>query len=737
MNLQIWGGVECTVNRVGDQYLDQMAKSGHWNRVEDLDRFADLDIRTLRYPVLWEKIQASSPDEFDWTWSDERLERLRELGISPIIGLLHHGSGPLWTNLLDPRFPQKFAAFALAVARRYPWIDAYTPINEPLTTARFSGLYGHWYPHRKDEASFHKILFNEIEATILAMQAVRSVNPSAKLIQTEDLGKVFSARGLSYQADFENERRWLSFDLLSGQFSEKSFLWKFVTEISEGDFEQLQRIRSSSCPPDTYGINYYLTSERFLDDDLEKHPPEAHGGNFYHRYADVAAVRVRPEGLVGSETLVTETYQRYRRPVAITEVHLGCTREEQLRWLMEEWNTGQRLLRKGIPIVAITTWALLGAYDWNTLVTRESGTYEPGAFDARSTPPRLTALGRATRSLCRSNEFRHPVLDVQGWWRRPERFLTGVQFRAPNHDARLILVLGGEGILGKALGRICDLRGLPHKLLSRRETNICQPESIASAVRLYRPWAVINAAGYTRIDAAEKERANCFAVNTQGAAMAAGVCRKEGLPFATISSDLVFDGEKMGAYDEGDAPRALSAYGSSKEKAEEEVSRRNPNALILRTSPLFGPWSLPRFLASVLRNRRATVPEGDTSPTYIPDLGHALLDLLIDGESGIWHLANQGRLSWSHFVRIVCSGASIPLSTVKVVSRESLPARRPLQSALCSRRGVLMPSLENALSRFRNEVLPLSALLEGHTFETAPVHAESPSETLPLCAPLC
>ena len=78
-------------------------------------------------------------------------------------------------------------------------------------------------------------------------------------------------------------------------------------------------------------------------------------------------MRARPEGLVGSETLVTETFQRYQRPVAITEVHVGCTREEQLRWLMEEWHTGLRLHKKGIPIRAVTTWALLGAFDWNTL----------------------------------------------------------------------------------------------------------------------------------------------------------------------------------------------------------------------------------------------------------------------------------------------------------------------------------------------------------------------------------
>ena len=293
-------------------------------------------------------------------------------------------------------------------------------------------------------------------------------------------------------------------------------------------------------------------------------------------------------------------------------------------------------------------------------------------------------------------------------------------------------------MLGRALGRICELRGLAHKLLSHQEADICQAESIARAVSKYRPWAVVNAAGYTRIDAAERDRAACFAVNTRGAALAAGVCRKAGIPFATLSSNFVFDGKKEEAYNEGDAPRALSTFGSSKEQAEQEVACRYPQALILRTSSLFGPWTLPQFLAPVLRDRGlAIVPEGEISPTYIPDLGHALLDLLIDGETGIWHLANQGRISWSDFLRSICAGVSVPLPKIKVASLESFPARRPVQGALCSRRGWLMPSLDNAFSRFRNEILPLSDLLKDYNLSSKPAHVVPPTEPLTLCAASC
>jgi hypothetical protein len=84
-------------------------------------------------------LRPDRPDEFDFEWTDDRLSMLRERGIEVVGGLLHHGSGPHYTELLDPEFPAKLAHYAERVAERYPWIDMWTPVNEPLTTARFSG----------------------------------------------------------------------------------------------------------------------------------------------------------------------------------------------------------------------------------------------------------------------------------------------------------------------------------------------------------------------------------------------------------------------------------------------------------------------------------------------------------------------------------------------------------------------------------------------------------------------
>ncbi len=433
--IEMWGGIECTVNRVGDTYFDQLERGGHARRPEDLDRVAELGLRTLRYPVLWERVAPDRNSPPDWTWPDERLARLRALRVRPIVGLVHHGSGPRHTGLVSPDFAGGLADFARQVAERYPWVDHYTPVNEPLTTARFSGLYGHWYPHGRDGLTFARALLNQCRAVVLAMRAVRRVRPDARLVQTEDLGRTRSTPPLAYQAEFDNHRRWLTFDLLCGRVGRGHPLWGYFRWVGLAEAE-LAWFLDNPCPPDVVGVNYYLTGERFLDERLERYPAGTHGGNGRHRYADVEAVRVCAEGLEGPAVLLRQAWERYRLPLAVTEAHLGCTCDEQMRWLWEVWQAARSLRRTGADVRAVTAWSLLGAYDWDSLVTQARGRYEAGAFDVSGGAPRPTALADLVRTLAAGREPRHPELASPGWWRRPERLLyppryAGEDGRAP------------------------------------------------------------------------------------------------------------------------------------------------------------------------------------------------------------------------------------------------------------------------------------------------------------------
>ena len=245
--VELWGGLECTVNRVENGYRDQCQLSGHQDRLADLDLFAALGISSLRYPILWERIAPDTPHMRNWNWADTRLERIRTLGMKPIAGLVHHGSGPRYTDLLDEHFPQGLARHAQCVAERYDWITDWTPVNEPLTTARFSALYGHWYPHLRNERAFWLALLNQIDAVRFSMKAVRRINSGARLIQTDDLGRTYAVQALEEQAAFDNMRRWMGWDLLCGRVDRHHPLWKRLAGF--GFERRLTAIADDPCPP--------------------------------------------------------------------------------------------------------------------------------------------------------------------------------------------------------------------------------------------------------------------------------------------------------------------------------------------------------------------------------------------------------------------------------------------------------------------------------------------------------
>lgn len=706
-SLALWGGLECTVARINNGFRNQIKETGHHTRPADLDLIAALGLRTLRYPVLLETISPDHPERQEWAWHDQRLGRLRVLGISPIAGLVHHGSGPAYTSLVDPAFPAIVAAHAGQVAQRYPWINHYTPINEPLTTARFSGLYGVWYPHGRDVGIFLRALVNQCRAVVLSMQAIRRINPAAQLIQTEDLGKAFSTPLMKYQADYENERRWLGFDLLCGRLDcqhpwHETFL---RSEISE---RELAFFTEAPCPPDIIGINHYLTSERFLDHRLAMYPDFHQNTTASHCYVDVEAVRIDlPASEIGPEARLREAWQRYGLPIAVTEAHHGCSRDEQLRWLMEVWKAAQRLRAEGVDIRAVTVWSLLGAVDWNSLLMHKNGFYEPGVFDVRSDPPRPTVLAAATASLAATGEFEHPVLDRAGWWKREERFYRprpgNGRLRVAGAPRRL-LITGATGTLGQAFSRICSLRGLDHVLLTRCDLDIADAASINAALRTYQPWAVINAAGYVRVAEAEHNAAHCFRENTDGAALLAEACARLDTAYISFSSDLVFNGALGRAYTESDAVDPLGVYGRSKAEGEQRILAAYSRALVIRTSAFFGPWDIYNFAYATLHRlahgRRVQASAAPAvSPTYVPDLVHAALDLLIDGASGIWHLANRGHVSWHGFARMLAEAAGLDAGAVAVDDADA----QPTVTVLSSERGIVMPTLEHGIDRFLHD----------------------------------
>ena len=714
--MEVWAGIECSLNRVGNNFADQLTRGGQYRRPDDIDRLAALGVRAVRFPVLWERVVALG--EAAWDWTDACLERLRAHGIAPIVGLLHHGSGPAHTSLIDPTMPAQFAEFARTVAERYPWVDRFTPINEPLTTARFSTLYGHWYPHSRSARAFARACVTQCQAITAAMRAIREITPNAQLVQTEDLGKTHTRGRLRYQAVFENERRWLTFDLLAGRVRGRHPLVRYLGS-SGITTRELEALAEDACPPDVLGINHYLTSERFLDERCAVYPPNTHGGNSRDRYADVEAVRVLREGPDGPYALLREAWERYRLPIAVTEAHLACTREQQLRWLDEIWRAANQLRDEGVDVRAVTAWSAFGAHDWNSLLTRDAGVYESGLFDIRAPSPRPTALAGMVRSLALCGSYDHPVLQSPGWWRCDERLTYPPvsvpkrrlqhRFAARRSDGtpRPLLIVGATGTLGRAVAHACEVRGIAYRALTRRHLDIADATAVTSVIGALAPWAIVNCAGFVRVDDAENERHACQRENVDGARVLAGACANTGTRFVTVSTDLVFDGNKRVPYVETDHVGPLCEYGRSKAEAEALVLASDPGALVIRSAAFFGEHDQYNFVTRALQSLASGEPytvisDVVVSPTYVPDLVDAMLDLLIDGESGVWHVATDGAVTWEELARRAAHTVGVSTATLRAVPVEELGLRanRPRYTALGSARGTLLGPLDDALRRY-------------------------------------
>lgn len=691
--LELWAGAECTVNRVGDLYFDQMERTGHASRLSDFDRLAALGVRRVRFPILWERT-APRPESSAFLWSDVRLGRLAALKLEPIVGLLHHGSGPAHTSLCAADFATGLAAFATGVAERYPTINAYTPVNEPLTTARFSALYGHWYPHERRLEAFVAALMNQVLATRLAMSAIRSINPAAQLFQTEDLGQIFGTPDLAQQCGYENQRRWLSLDLLSGRVGRQHPLRQHLEEHGASP-RLLDEWAEQPCRPDLIGINYYVTSDRFLDSRLQRYPAHTWGGNDQRAYADLEAVRARPEGIAGHRAVLEEAWGRYGTPLALTEVHLASHREDQLRWLAEAWDGARAAQLGGADVRAVTVWSAFGAIGWNNLVTKESGHYEPGAYDVRGPAPRPTALVQLSSTLARGG-IADPLSKGLGWWRRLNRLsYSELEPSEPEREQGPRVLVLGAGVHAQRIAQLCEPRfscmlaptcAAAQQLLRSRGRG--HPEAEPAV------WAVILAPDPTQrapelgLEFAAQWRELCHSCVASPRLL-------------VLSSHRVFSGWSARPYLETDRTNAPEANASWC-LLEEAAIRAWEAALIVRTGLLMDAQQPGDALASLLESAQLShAPALDArtvvAPTFLPHVVDAALDLLVDGEVGIWHLAS-GACSPFELARRCAERVGLPF-LAHALPRQQHHGRGPMM-ALASARGCPLPDLATAVEAY-------------------------------------
>ncbi len=392
---ELWASPEPTVARIGrDRYRDQLAETGHAEREADLDLLASLGITATRYPVLWERTAPGDPSQPDLAWARLRLERLRELGIEPVVTLLHHGSGPPSTDLLDPAFPERFALYADAVARAFPWVRRWTPINEPLTTARFATLYGHWYPNLTSDVAFGRAIANEALAMLLGMAAIRVHVPHAQFVLTEDLAGfvALDARSEAFVA-YKRERSFLSIELVMGRVVPGHALYAYLRERCALDAATLARIAHLASIPDLIGWNYYPNSERAVGTDAAG------------RHTNVCAFA---DGRSSPRPLLRAAHARLGIPFGISEVHVGGSDAVRVGWLRARYTDLVALREEQLPVRMFGAWAAFGLVDWNSLLVRDARASENGIFTfaGHSGVPQETPVAEALRTLTGARRLR-------------------------------------------------------------------------------------------------------------------------------------------------------------------------------------------------------------------------------------------------------------------------------------------------------------------------------------------
>ncbi|MEZ5839268.1 MAG: dTDP-4-dehydrorhamnose reductase [Hyphomicrobiales bacterium] len=261
-----------------------------------------------------------------------------------------------------------------------------------------------------------------------------------------------------------------------------------------------------------------------------------------------------------------------------------------------------------------------------------------------------------------------------------------------------ILVLGRNGQLARSLADVAAGpagAGLALRFAGRADVDLHDPLALSRLVGATETAIVINTAGYTAVDRAESEEAEAFALNAEAPRRIARICRSRGIGLIHISTDYVFDGNKAEPYVETDPTAPLNVYGRSKLAGELAVLEDMPEALILRTAWIFGPFGA-NFLKTVLRlarsGRMRIVADQIGTPTASLHLAEAILAVCRHHASGtapggIYHVAGTGATNWADLAGEIVAGRITdggPLAIVEPIATAGYPtaARRPMNSRL-------------------------------------------------------
>jgi len=278
------------------------------------------------------------------------------------------------------------------------------------------------------------------------------------------------------------------------------------------------------------------------------------------------------------------------------------------------------------------------------------------------------------------------------------------------------LVTGEKGQLGKEV--VLALQAEKQKVIgiSREQLDLAEPEQVADKIVSYRADWVINCAAYTKVDKAEEEQALAFKVNRDSAKAIAKGVSKYGGRLLHVSTDFIFDGQQSHPYSEEDTANPLGIYGQSKWEGEQAVREILPDAVILRTSWVYGIHG-HNFVKTILRlaserDELRIVDDQIGTPSWTVDIAQAILSLTKKDVKGVFHFTNEGVASWYDFAIEIVSiarnlGFPIRARSITPISTSEfpLPAKRPSYSVM--RKMKIRQSLDFPIPCWRDSLIAM------------------------------
>jgi beta-glucosidase/6-phospho-beta-glucosidase/beta-galactosidase len=355
---------------------DELQKTRHYERWRDDFRILqELGINCLRYGPPYH-LTHLGPGRYDWAFADETLHALRHQHVEVIADLLHFGLPDWMGNFQNPDLVSLFVEYAVAFARRYPWIRFYTPVNEIFIAATFSAQFGWWNECLKSDRAFINALRHLCEANLRAMHAILEIHPGAIFIQSES-SQYFHPENPACEgaARRYNEKRFLALDLTYGHHLNAT-IYEYLLDngMTRAQYHWfLQHQLRSRC---IMGNDYYANNENLV-------------------HADGS---ISESGEVFGYYVITHQYfARYGLPVMHTETN--CSEPDAVRWLYKEWANVHQLKKDGVPLVGFTWYSLQDQVDWDTGLRENNGTVN--SFGLCDLDRNIRPVGYAYKKLIR------------------------------------------------------------------------------------------------------------------------------------------------------------------------------------------------------------------------------------------------------------------------------------------------------------------------------------------------